>query len=190
MKPFQMHTFETAPEAARPALEDARKSLGFVPNLYGILAESPAALESYVQVTALLDNLAALSAPERHLVAVAISRDSDCEYCVAAHCTVGKMVEATDEDLNVARDGTESENPKLAALLRFATALVNNRGQISEEALADFYSAGYEQRHVLDVVTVAALKTLSNFTNLVAKTPVDEAFAAHKWAGKSAGASD
>lgn len=182
MTKFQMHTIETAPEASRPDLEATRKSAGFIPNLYGYLAEAPAALKAYIQVTALLDKHTSLSGAERHLVAVAISRDNKCGYCVAAHSTGAKMMRASDEDIQAARDGKQPGDAKLAALLRFATALFDSRGHVSDDILADFYNAGYTQRHALEVVTVAALKTLSNFSNHLADTPIDEAFSAYAWA--------
>lgn len=56
--------------------------------------------------------------------------------------------------------------------------LIEKRGWISEEEQNEFFQAGYSNRHLLDVVTILALKTLSNYTNHLSETPLDEAFKA------------
>ena len=179
MKAFQLHTIETAPEASHSDLEDTQKGTGFIPNLYSVLAEAPTALKAYIQVTDLLDQHSALSAAERHLVAIAISGSNRCGYCMAAHGTVAKMSKAQEEDIQAGLTGKSPDDAKLSALLRFSTALADSKGRLSEETLTEFYDAGYNQRHVLEVITVAALKTLSNYTNHLAETPIDDAFAAY-----------
>jgi hypothetical protein len=52
---FTVHTTETAPDAARETLKAAEKSMGFLPNLLGVLAEAPIALKAYIDLTDLLD---------------------------------------------------------------------------------------------------------------------------------------
>lgn len=44
MSQFPVHTLETSPESSRFVLAGAKSKYGFVPNLIGMLAESPAAL--------------------------------------------------------------------------------------------------------------------------------------------------
>jgi len=46
MSIFSIHDEQTAPEASRPILEGAKAKYGFLPNLLGGLASSPAALEA------------------------------------------------------------------------------------------------------------------------------------------------
>ena len=46
MTEFTTHTIKTAPETSRPLLQRAEKELGFIPNLYAAMAESPATLEA------------------------------------------------------------------------------------------------------------------------------------------------
>ncbi len=59
--------------------------------------------------------------------------------------------------------------------------MVQEGGWVSEQALQEFLEAGYERRHVLDVVTLVAMKTLSNYTNHIAQAPLDEAFRSTRW---------
>ena len=50
MTTFPIHTTETAPEASAPIVEAIHKNMGFVPNLIGVLADAPAAVEAYAAV--------------------------------------------------------------------------------------------------------------------------------------------
>lgn len=181
MSTFSVHNAAQAPEASRPVLDKAQKTLGFVPNLYGVLAESPAALNAYTQIGAALDAHGSLNAVERNLVAVAISREAGCEYCVAAHSTLATLVKTRPDVLEAVRAGKTVDDPRLEALRQFALAVVRERGWVGQDALDAFYAAGYERKHVLDVITLAALKTLSNYTNHIAETDVDAAFSAQAW---------
>jgi len=52
---FQIHTTETAPEKSKEILEGVKSKLGFVPNLYAVMAESPELLEAYLSISELID---------------------------------------------------------------------------------------------------------------------------------------
>ena len=47
MSQFKIHTIESAPEAAQEALKAVQNANGFIPNLIGVLANAPTALETY-----------------------------------------------------------------------------------------------------------------------------------------------
>ena len=70
---------------------------------------------------------------------------------------------------------------KLEALRTFAGILVEKRGRPSEEEVAAFLSAGYTRAQILEVIVGIAFKTLSNFTNHLADTPIDKQFAPFAW---------
>ena len=50
MSTFTTHTIESAPEGAKEFLEGAQKGLGFIPNLYANMAESPEVLNAYKEL--------------------------------------------------------------------------------------------------------------------------------------------
>lgn len=181
MTEFPQHTLDSAPEASRPVLAQTQKALGFVPNLYAVLAESPAALNAYAQIGQTLDQHAALSAVERNIAAIAMSRENSCAYCVAAHSTLAKMAKASEQAIAAARAGTTIDDRRLEGVRRTAAALVQARGLLDEAQVRAFYAAGFERQHLLDLVTVAALKTLSNYTNHLTCTALDGAFASQAW---------
>ncbi|MGC9452609.1 MAG: carboxymuconolactone decarboxylase family protein [Oceanipulchritudo sp.] len=181
---FQLHTAETASETSWKLLQEVQKAYGFIPNIYKVFAESPVALSTYMHITHQLGEHGALSPQEQQLVMLAVSESNRCEYCVAAHSTVAEMAKVPEETINALREGQDPEDPKEAALVNFARSVLQNQGWIPEGDQQAFLEAGYTKRHVLDVLSILALKTLSNYTNHLAETPLDEAFASHKWEAK------
>jgi len=178
---FRVHTPETAPEASKPILRDAQQNYGMIPNLYGVLAEEPAAVQAYAALNAAMAE-SGLSPAEQQVAILAASVENGCEYCVAAHSAIVKMQELFSETaLEALRAQETLPDDRLEALRAFTVEVVRQRGWVDQTALNTFLDAGYEPRHVLAVVTVVAMKTLSNYTNHIADTPLDEAFAGQRW---------
>lgn len=177
---FEVHTITSAPETSRPYLEAARQAFGFVPNLLGVLAESPAALAAYLGISGALDK-ARLTPVEQQIVAVAVSAENGCSYCVAAHSTVAHMVRAPAAAVDAVRSDLPIPDARLEALRRFAVAAVRSRGRLNAAELQAFQRAGYDRGQLLDVLALVALKTLSNYSNHIANTPLDAAFVSQRW---------
>lgn len=177
---FELYTTENAPQAARPDLETIVDRYGFLPNLYAVFAESPAAVKTYKAISEALEH-AALSPLEQQVVFIAVSGENGCTYCVAAHSFLANMCGMSETLLKELRDKQPLSDPKLNALRTFALSVMDNRGWVPEQALQAFVEAGYTKQHVLDVLTVLAQKTLSNYTNHLANTPLDEQFSAYAW---------
>jgi AhpD family alkylhydroperoxidase len=177
---FVVHTKETAPLAARVDLETAEKLFGFIPNLFGVLAEAPIALEAYITLTKLLED-ASLSPVEQQVVMLAGSHEYGCEYCMAAHSTVAASAGMPALVLAALRGGTVLPDKKLEALRSFVIEVVRSRGRVSDERIEEFLAAGYSAQSVLEVVFGVAMKTLSNYVNHMARTPVDPQFSRQKW---------
>lgn len=178
---FTVHTKETAPEGSGPVLDQVQRAYGFTPNLYAVFAESPVAIAAYLQISGLLKEHGALTPQEQQVAMLAVSEQNGCDYCVAAHSAVAKMSGVPSETIAALRSGREPSDSKQAALVRFAKALLRHRGWVPEDEQQAFLDAGNTTRHALDVLSILALKTLSNFTNHLAHTPLDAAFAAHRW---------
>jgi uncharacterized peroxidase-related enzyme len=178
---FDLHTPKTAPEGSRFVLESAEKKNGFVPNLLAVLAESPAALQAYSNLTGALQHNTAFSATELQTIFLVVSAEQNCGYCVAAHSTIASSGMLTNQQLQSLRDGTPLADEKLEALRNFALAVVRTRGNVDEHTLNTFLEAGYNRRQILDVVAAVTLKTLTNYVNHIAATPLDEAFQPQAW---------
>ena len=186
MTTFHLHTPQTAPAGSDAILEGAQKGMGFVPNLFAVLAESPAALEAYTTLAGLQDRQTDFSETERQVLFLSISARNSCDYCVAAHSTISGMKNVPADVVAALRDGTSLPDAKLEALRTFALAVVDKRGFVDASDLEAFLAAGYAQRHVLEVVLAVAFKTISNFTNHIVRTPLDEAFQPQAWSAPAA----
>lgn len=177
---YPIHTVETAPEAAKATLADAEKAYGFVPNLLAMMAEAPALLKAYRALSGLFDETS-LSPAERQVVLLTTSYENDCEYCVAAHSAIATMQKVPSDVVQAIRDGKPITDRKLEALRRFTAAVVNTRGWPSDAETEAFLNAGYGRQQVLEVVLGVGIKTVSNYANHMADTPLDQAFARVAW---------
>lgn len=179
MTEFTPHSIDSAPEGSRAAMESVKSLFGFVPNLYGVLAESPVAIGGYQALGAALRK-GTLSEVEIQTVLLTASRVNGCDYCVAAHTGGSLRAKVSRDVIDAIRDGKPVADARLAALVKFTTAVVEKRGWLDGELRA-FIEAGYTKAQVLEVLAGVALKTLSNYANHIAQTPLDEAFEKLKW---------
>lgn len=175
------HTIESAPTSSKPILERAKQQLGFVPNLYGVLAESPAALQAYKTIGELYDSLSSFSATERQIVLLTTSYDNECHYCMAAHTTLASMQKVPSDVVQAVRDGEAIDDPRLEALRTFTLKVVRDRGWVSKGDTQAFLDAGFTRAQLLEVTLGVSLKTLSNYVNHVACIPLDDAFKPNAW---------
>ncbi|MFT6257019.1 MAG: putative peroxidase-related enzyme [Cellvibrionaceae bacterium] len=180
MTAFTIHTVDTAPEGSKAMLEGAKKQMGMVPNLFGVLAESPSTLQAYQQLhQAFLDT--SFNPEELTVVWQTINVEHECGYCVPAHTGIAHSMKVDPALTEALRNKAAMPNAKLQALQDATLSIVRNRGNISEEELAAFYAAGYGQQQVLEIILGLSQKVISNYTNHVAKTPVDDAFKKFTW---------
>ena len=180
MTSFQVHTIDSAPEASKPLLEKAKKALGFVPNLYGVMAESPAMLEAYVTVGQILDR-SSFTATERQVILLTVSRENECAYCMGAHSTIAGMQHVPDDVVQSLRSGEPIADARLRALSEFTRRLVRERGWAAEDDVQAFVDAGFTRAQVFEVILGVGMKTMSNYLNHVTETPLDAAFQANAW---------
>jgi AhpD family alkylhydroperoxidase len=169
MAHFTSHTIETAPEGARARLQQVKAAWGFVPKLQGNLAESPVALEAYDTLFGLVAK-STLSPVEQQVAYLAINVFHECEYCTSGHTYLARMAKMDEATLQALRDGRPIAEPRLQALRSFAEAVVRERGFVGDAAVDDFLAAGFTKANVLEVVTIAATKTISNYTNHITHT--------------------
>lgn len=181
MADFTMHTPETAPEASRPLLEASKKAFGRVPGLHATMAEAPALLDGYKHLHRLFAEETSFDKDELTVVWQTINVEHECHYCVPAHTGIAKMMKVDDAISNALRDETPLPNARLEALRTFTLQVVRQRGFVADEAVQSFLDAGFTKRQVLEVVLGVAQKVMSNYTNHLARTPVDQPMQAFAW---------
>lgn len=177
---YPIHTTESAPEASRELLVAAKSKYGFLPNLLGAMASAPTLLKAYVTLAGIYEE-SSLTAAERQTVLLTVSYENSCEYCVAAHSVIAGMQKVPSDVVDAIREGKPIADLRLEALRRFTANVVRSRGWPSGDDVHAFLAAGYGQQQVLEVVLGVGIKTLSNYTNHIAGTPLDEAFSRAAW---------
>ena len=178
---FELHTIESAHEAVKPELEAAQKAYGSIPNLYRGFASNPASLKIYLAFNELLQEYGCLSAVEQQVVYITASAENACSYCVSAHSVLAGMADMPEQTLMELRQQVALTDHKFSALQKLTLSVMEHHGYIPEEDIAAFQAAGYEQCHLLEVLTILAQKTLSNYYNHIAHTPLDAMFESRAW---------
>ena len=148
-----------------------KSKLGLVPNLLRTFGHSPATLEAYLGFSGTLAT-GVLPPKTREQIALAVAETNACDYCLAAHSLIGQGAGLTPEAILDARRVTATD-PKTNALLKFAAAVVETRGLVSDGALAQVRTAGASDAEIIETVAHVALNILTNYTNHVAQTVVD-----------------
>ncbi len=156
---------------AKALLDGVQKTLGMTPNLMRTLANSPAALEAYLSFGQALGK-GNLDAKTREAIALTVAGQNGCDYCASAHTAVGGLLSVSPEELHANLEG-RSGDPKLAAILRFAHAVVAKQGWVSDADLADVRAAGLGNREIIEIVASVAANIFTNYFNHVAGTEVD-----------------
>ena len=176
----QIHSVETAPEGSKALLEKSQKAYGYVPNLHGVLAGAPGLLEAYQTLHQLFID-SSFNNDELTVVWQTINVEHACHYCVPAHTGIAKMMKVDDEITEALRNQTEMPTAKLQVLHETTLSIVRNRGNISTEEVNNFFEEGYTERNLLEITLGLSQKVISNYTNHIAKTPVDKAFEKFEW---------
>ena len=177
---FQLHDHSTAPSGSKQLLEKVKASSGMIPGLYAVLAESPEALKAYVELGKIFGQ-SSLSDEEKTVVWQTINVEHECKFCVPAHTLVAKLMKVDETITNALRDKTLLPNEKLEKLREFTLILVRNRGKASEEEVSAFIEAGFTRKNILEVIVGISQKVLSNYTNYIARTPLNKEFQPFAW---------
>lgn len=180
VKPFQIFNEKTAPEASKNNLISAKEAFGLIPNVEGVMAQAPTLLTSYM-VGWDQFNQNSLSLKEKQVVYQAANFENNCEYCMPWHTLLAEQSGMSDDDVEALRNGSPLSDIKLEALRLFTRDLLRTRGSIEPYALSAFFDAGYGEQQALEVVLGLAVKTMSNYTNAIAQTPLDSVAKHKQW---------
>lgn len=177
-----MLDLETAAPREKGVLEQAKRASGGIPNMYAYMGNSPGLLETYLAGYASFREESGFTPVEQEVVFLTISRLNACEYCMAAHSAIASGPSHVEHDvIEAIRNADPVPDDKLQALAEFVTAMFQTRGRPADADVEQFLTAGYSERQMLEVVLALAVKTLSNYVNHLADTPVDRMFSRWEW---------
>lgn len=174
MSKFTIHNIDSAPTDSQEALKAVQQANGFIPNLIGVLANAPTALETYRTVGA-INGRNSLTPEEREVVQITAAVVNGCGFCVAGHTKISlKLLKMPEEVVNAIRATARIDsNFKLDTLARFTLAVILQKAKLTDAQLNEFFAAGYNQQNAIDVILGVSLATLCNYVNNIAETPIN-----------------
>ena len=162
---------DRAPAASQPMLTAVFQQLGVVPNLYRVLALSPAALKGFLDLSAALAKT--LDVKTRERIAIAVANVNGCDYCLSAHTYLAlNLAKITAEDAELCRAGS-SVDGKAAAAVKFAAQVAQRRGRVLDSDIAEVKAAGYSEAQIVEIIALVAENVFSNFLNNAVQTEID-----------------
>jgi uncharacterized peroxidase-related enzyme len=171
MSRITIPTYQDAPAASQPLLDAVEAQLGVVPNLFRLIAISPAALEGHLGLHGALGKT--LDLKTRNRIAIATAQANGCDYCLSAHTYLGLNAAKLDEaEIALNRQG-RSGDAKADAAVAFAYKVARERGKVGDADLAQVKLAGWSEAQIVEIVANVALNVLTNYVNNVADTDID-----------------
>jgi uncharacterized peroxidase-related enzyme len=175
MTNFTVHAPNNAPEKSREILEAWQKRTGFVPNILGIMAESPALLRGYDELYAASER-SGFTPAEREVIHMTVSSLNHSPYCIAARTTWGEKAGVPRDVLDALRRDLPLKDARLEALRNFTRAVMKKIGRADEKDLNAFYKAGFSKAQVMDVLLIVSLNTIGNYVSHIAGPQLDRTF--------------
>lgn len=172
MKRLQALNPETTTGKSKELFNGIQSKLGMVPNMMRTMGNSPAVLEGYLNLSGALSK-SSIGAKMGELIALAVSQENSCDYCLSAHTFIGaNLVKIDSASLQSARTA-ESSNEKVQTGLVFAKKLVTTRGRVSDEDVQIVKDAGYTEGEIGEIIAHVALNVFTNYFNNTANTVID-----------------
>lgn len=174
LKPVEM---ENADPTQQEILQRAKKANGMIPNMYRNMVNLPGLQDTYDTGYHHFRKDSGFTPAEQEVVFLTLSINNSCGYCTAAHSYLADNVSKTPKDVTEAiRNGKEIQDDKLKALNEFTKVMNESRGNPTAVQARKFLDAGYTEKHILAIILAQAVKTISNYSNHIFHTEVDEAF--------------
>jgi alkylhydroperoxidase family enzyme len=182
MPNYPIHTIASAPDNAKPALEQLRQAFGVLPNIAAAISNSPKLINSLVGVFRQVHS-SSLTEPEIQIVLLTDAVANSSMYAVAFHTALALQQGVGSEETGAIRERRVPANKRFAALSNLAKTLIEKRGHLSEQELDSFTAAGFTKEQVLEVIAIVAASTITNYAGTITNPPLEEPFRQYAWQG-------
>lgn len=180
MSSYPIHTIATAPEAARPVLEQLAKTFGMIPAIAGAMANSPELIKAFVGLFRQVHS-GTFTEAEIQTLLLTNAVTNSCDWAVAFHSMLALKQGLTPADVEAIRGRGVPADGRLAALSGLARRLVETRGHVSDDDLESFAAAGFRREQALEVLAVTAASTITNYAGTMARPPLEDVLRPHAW---------
>ena len=146
-------------------LEIVQQKLGFIPNVLAAFAKFPKQFEGFTKLyNALMLGESGLTKLEREMIAVTVSSENHCYYCLVAHGSAVREL-SNDPQLGerIAANFRSAELPKKQEeLLNFTKKLTKDPSEIGENDRKKLRDVGYTDRDIWDISAIVGLFNMTN----------------------------
>ena len=146
-------------------LNIVNEKIGFIPNVLAAFAKFPKQFEGFTKLyNSLMLGESGLTKLEREMIAVAVSSENHCFYCLVAHGSAVREL-SNDPQLGerIAANFRSAELPeKQLELLNFTKKLTRDPSEISERDRTKLREVGYTDRDIWDISAIVGLFNMTN----------------------------
>jgi uncharacterized peroxidase-related enzyme len=150
---------------------------GMVPNLFRVYANHPPLLQANWNKAKAVLGAGSLSMKAKQAIAVLVSRDNGCSYCVAAHRGALQSMGISSEEIKTIEEDLEKAefSSKELALISFARKANANPLRIADDEFSNVTQAGATDAEIIEALGVMELFTA--FNKLLDSLQIDNDFA-------------
>jgi AhpD family alkylhydroperoxidase len=130
------------------------------------MANAPALLRGYVDLSRAMKR-SHLDRRVSERISLAVQEWLGCDYCVQAHSRAARALGLSENDIELARQGTAID-PKVAAMVAFGQQVLAAPAEITDEQVQELRDLGYSDEQIAEVPGLVALNVLTGAFNLVA----------------------
>jgi AhpD family alkylhydroperoxidase len=187
MSIFEVQTIDQAPEESKAPLERLQQVFGMVPNVAGIIANSPVLANIFVPLFEGVHN-GTFTEAEIQTLLLTNAVTNSCAWAVAFHSYLALKAGLDSADVEAIRERRAPREPRYAALSVYTRNLIEKRGHVGEAAVKAFLAAGFKADQALEALAVSAASTITNYALNIAEPPLEPMFQKHAWRSDSAAA--
>jgi AhpD family alkylhydroperoxidase len=185
MSIFEVQTIERAPEGSRAPLERLQQAFGMLPNVAGIIANSPVLANIFVPLFAGV-HAGTFTEAEIQTLLLTNAVTNSCAWAVAFHSYLALKTGLDPADIQAIRERRPPREPRTAALSAYARSLIEQRGHVGDAAVGALLAAGFKPDQALEVLAVSAASTITNYALSIAEPPLEPIFQEHVWRADAA----
>lgn len=162
---------EGASAEQKALFEAIHAQLGMVPNFLRVIGNSTVALKAFLGLYGVA-GAGSLDALTRERIALAIAEQNACQYCVSAHTAIGSNTGLSGDEMQANRAGT-SQDAKAAAAVKFANALAEHKGGVSQAEISEVRQAGYSDADIAEIIMHVGLNLITNIVGKASQLEID-----------------
>jgi AhpD family alkylhydroperoxidase len=185
MSIFEVQTIDRAPEGSRAPLERLQEAFGMLPNVAGIIANSPVLSNIFVPLFAGV-HAGTFTEAEIQTLLLTNAVTNSCAWAVAFHSYLALKAGLDSADIKAIRERRAPREPRTAALSAYARSLIEQRGHVDDAAVNALLAAGFKPEQALETLAVSAASAITNYALSIAEPPLEPIFQEHAWRSDTA----